>query len=967
MKSKVNGRTPVVGVSESRVHLQTQLSCQERIHEDNIKEIAEKDIYITKLCSNMDMLLEEEPQRNAQTTAHEEHVRRVDWDVVTLQTTQDSLKRTLAVKKKHAQTLSQDNAPLKEQLAALHSQLQISQRMVTETSKSLDKVGQNLEKERREKQKRQDLLLTANKEVERLQQEVIHLRLSTEKKIQRRETKICALLKDLAECKRLQMDCHTQLLDGRLAQRSHSPEAHMEQLEAALALSHEKLHTSHLEVKSRDQLILQLSGKMKTAEQKHMEALEGEEKLLNLKVKGHQEEACQLSEEVRSMERSKQQEKKLHAQVCRSHQQLETSEEKLKTQQSEIELLHQRLKGAKEQLRVARLQAQRQDETIGIFKQKYTAAIDKVHRVQGQVGVLDEELHYSKQQLKDSQIVNQAREDELLEMERHYQEKLGQRKNAPEALDQSTDELQSCHSLTQEEATLSLQGPVDLPQQQKLVIEGDLEVYQQSHLYSDDEYLSQLKQREQLQKQQRCAEQVEQLAECEKAILQMKSALERQGEEKMDLQKQFVLLQRTHLNSRSKQEQEADRLKQEVARLELELAENQQVHVTLLKSEGELRKAQHEVEKKTREVQRLREKLQKEEQRRSSVLKDKHRLNAYIWNLRKEREELRTKHQVTVEELAARAEEARRMEGCLNKEKLAEEKIRSVVLRLKTEQAELKKELQEAVHLKFKAQTEKQEALEQMNTLHSELVAVRANNESLRRESRLVMTNVDRWITQQKAASERVGAQMKAQSMALSMVTKEKEHLQEANDALKADLQWLKEEADEKEQEMKRLKSQFEEHGCCWRDDRTAKQEVCITLNMCKMEEMQTRLRNNLEAVQKLNQQLNILSRENRHLHMKLQEEKSLRRQGVHTSSSASHKNSSVQPLPGSSSLHPAPRETSLPDRFHTQRWFKDGAYTLDRPVRSQVLGEESWMKPTQERPASLKENHCRESVNVIK
>lgn len=30
----------------------------------------------------------------------------------------------------------------------------------------------------------------------------------------------------------------------------------------------------------------------------------------------------------------------------------------------------------------------------------------------------------------------------------------------------------------------------------------------------------------------------------------------------------------------------------------------------------------------------------------------------------------------SVEELAARAEEAKRMEGCLNKEKLAEEKIR---------------------------------------------------------------------------------------------------------------------------------------------------------------------------------------------------------------------------------------------------------------------------------------------------
>lgn len=50
-------------------------------------------------------------------------------------------------------------------------------------------------------------------------------------------------------------------------------------------------------------------------------------------------------------------------------------------------------------MREASLQAQSKNETTVAFKQKYTAAMEKVHRVQGQVDVLEEELRYSKQQV----------------------------------------------------------------------------------------------------------------------------------------------------------------------------------------------------------------------------------------------------------------------------------------------------------------------------------------------------------------------------------------------------------------------------------------------------------------------------------------------------------------------------------------------------------------------------------------
>lgn len=62
--------------------------------------------------------------------------------------------------------------------------------------------------------------------------------------------------------------------------------------------------------------------------------------------------------------------------------------------------LHQLFKGAQEELNDASLQVQEQKETAMIFKQKYFAAIEKVHKVQAQLEHLQEELRYSEQQVR---------------------------------------------------------------------------------------------------------------------------------------------------------------------------------------------------------------------------------------------------------------------------------------------------------------------------------------------------------------------------------------------------------------------------------------------------------------------------------------------------------------------------------------------------------------------------------------
>ncbi|XP_044196214.1 trichohyalin-like isoform X2 [Thunnus albacares] len=970
------------------------------------RRMEEKEMSVKQLTEELNGVRQRMKER-------EEHVRHLDQDVVGLQATQDSLKRTLAMKEKHTQQLVQDNTQLEDSLAALQSKLQTSEYMVSDISETLDQAEASLSVERQQRQQIQDQFHHANKEVERLQQELTNARRTTEKKIQKREIKMCALVKELTESKTQQSDCQKKLLgrekdlekireerdELRAQMEDRSRECvHLnqtkERLEADLALSHEKLHTSHLEVRSRDQLILQLRAEMKTAEQKHQGtqkqviALEGEVRRLNQKIRGHKEEACQLSKKVRDTERLKDQKEKdqqqLHDQFCISQQQIGASEEKLKKQVVELEFLHQQLKGAKEELKEASLQTQEQKETVATFKQKYTAAIEKVHRVQGKAELLEEELRYSQQQLRESQLATHSVKEELAELERRYHEKVGQWESSQESLDQLTDELQANQNRLRESQQKAdhykslmgtLQEQVDTLKQQKLMFECDLRLYQQSHSHSDEEYVSLLKHRQQLEK--RCTEQVERLAECEKAILQMKSELERQNQEKVGLKQSLVASHHTLQTNRSQLEQEVTRLNKEVTRLELELADTQKVRVMVLRqSEEELKEARREAARRCREVdvqkgevQRLQEGLQKGEEKVMSALREKQSLSSHIRQLSQELEELRSKHHLTVEELAACAEEARRMAGCLNEGKLAEEKIRSMVVRLETEMAELRKNLQQAVDQKLKAEREKQDAQDQVDTLRSELEVMWSDNANLRHESQLVMANVNCWITERKASNESLTAQMKAQNKMLLIITEEKEHLQEANDTLKVEVKRLKEVADEKEREMGRFKAQIRDQGT-WQDERIVEKQGCVALNLSKIEDMQTRLRSNLEAIGMLNQQLNALSRENKRLRRQLEEERSMRRQvdRLLPPPPTSQHSSSIH-LPHSPSAHPPPLSTSFPSSLRLPHPLSldratgdtEGILTqtklsrtgVERPGESQALGKAFWTRPTAERSVS--------------
>lgn len=84
--------------------------------------------------------------------------------------------------------------------------------------------------------------------------------------------------------------------------------------------------------------------------------------------------------------------------------QVETFERKLKEKEAEAELLHQQLGGKRMELKDAWSKAEEHQETAAIFKQKYTAAIEKARRTQAQLERLQEELQYSQQQVAQHSI-----------------------------------------------------------------------------------------------------------------------------------------------------------------------------------------------------------------------------------------------------------------------------------------------------------------------------------------------------------------------------------------------------------------------------------------------------------------------------------------------------------------------------------------------------------------------------------
>ncbi|XP_054607067.2 myosin-9 [Nothobranchius furzeri] len=581
---------------------------------------------------------------------------------------------------------------------------------------------------------------------------------------------------------------------------------------------------------------------------RRLTALEDGVRHSNCEVRAHEEEV----RGIKHLEEQKDEEQ----QQLQNQQPVKAFEEELKKQTVEMDLLHQQLKRAKDQLKCARLKPLVQEEMAAIFKQKYTTAMEKVHMLQGYVEHLEVELQCSQKKQRELQSAVYLLSKELSELQQQYEEKVSQWESSQEAFDQLMDELQTSQTALRDSQQKvdqcrklheTLQDHTRRLEQQNLILEQRCCLHQQIHPQSEEEHLSLLKLRQELRKG--ATEPAERLANCQKAILEIKSKLAQKIQEKDD---QSGAASHPYLSK-------CRRLELEVHLLLLGQVEEQ---LEGMKYESERRCIELNVQRG--EVQRLREELRNKEEKTRSTMTENRRLRRTL-------EELCNKHRVTVEELAARADEARRMEGHLKEGKLSEEKIRSLAEKLEKDMVEYQRRLQETVDEKIRADREKQEAQEQISKLHSELVRAQSSNANLHQESRLVLRNVHLWITEQRTSCEILLTQMKAQNQKLLIDAAEITHLREANDTLKAEMGKLKQALDEKERDPECFQAQIRdrsmgEDGRKMSSHRIGKKS-CVARNLNKIEDVHSRLQSNQEAIGMLNQQLYTLCREHRRLH----------------------------------------------------------------------------------------------------
>ncbi|XP_062336358.1 myosin-9-like [Osmerus eperlanus] len=406
---------------------------------------------------------------------------------------------------------------------------------------------------------------------------------------------------------------------------------------------------------------------------------------------------------------------------------VEVSEGSLKKRNAEIILLHKQLASVQEDLKETSSRAEEQVDLAAIFRQKYSAAMEKAQRRQGQRDGLEEELRSCQQQLGEAKREVGGIKAELAEMKGRYQEKLGQWESSEEALEQLTDELQSNQSALRESQErvgqcegliAALQQQLDSVTQQVGQCEGSLRSYQSKHSYSDEEFCSLQKHRQLLQR--RCTEQADRLAECQQSLIQARAEglhqteeLERQTQERAGLEHSLQSLHldlaashHTHMAKHTHLQQEVTCLQQEVTRLGLELdtarnsclekeQEVQERGALLQRCEEDLKETRACLERRSRELEEAREEVQREERDRRSTDQQNQRLRCHIRQHREETGELHTLHTHSVVELAASEDEVRRLEGCASEGRQAEEKRRATVERLEQRAQQLRQALQQ--------------------------------------------------------------------------------------------------------------------------------------------------------------------------------------------------------------------------------------------------------------------------------
>ncbi|KAK3541578.1 hypothetical protein QTP86_032710, partial [Hemibagrus guttatus] len=243
---------------------------------------------------------------------------------------------------------------------------------------------------------------------------------------------------------------------SRLNEKVRKQQAHLQELREMCR--HGNARMDHEQHKSQQlQSQLQLAEQQLKRQVENAERLHGELTASRLDHASDAERWTQRNLLLRREVQQLQEQNLQHTQILREHgdklaeaehmqhlaqEKVMESEEILKKRDMEIKLLNQRLEELEDEVQKSRNSSQSHRSALEIFKQKYTAAMEKVQQLQVQVQRAEEEAELSHKQMLEARDEVCSLKAEMSSLESRYEHKAKQAALTEEVMELLTDELQ---------------------------------------------------------------------------------------------------------------------------------------------------------------------------------------------------------------------------------------------------------------------------------------------------------------------------------------------------------------------------------------------------------------------------------------------------------------------------------------------------------------------------------------------
>ncbi|CAF0853486.1 unnamed protein product [Brachionus calyciflorus] len=181
----------------------------------------------------------------------------------------------------------------------------------------------------------------------------------------------------------------------------------------------------------------------------------------------------------------------------------------------------------------------------------------------------------------------------------------------------------------------------------------------------------------------------------------------------------------------------------------------------------------------------------------------------------------------------------------------------------------------EAMRFEAEVQTLNQKCaylVEETKKLEISLDRSRDNGERLHKESEMVIANVNQWVNEQRNNSEKLASKIREQASALVHMNQDRERILAEKEILQQQIRKLSQEVDNAaldKEKIKALQNHLNQQQCLLNQlqsrlkDYETRMFTSNTEGNKTIDELQQRIRSNIESIQILTNQVNVLQREN--------------------------------------------------------------------------------------------------------